>query len=96
MKSSSAVGGTVLYDVAYQKELTSKPKVLFIVPGVNGTAKSAHIAAVCNEFYKRGYNIFFVNPVAPTDSNHSCLEVIDFTRNLPITEGVVKAKELFG
>ena len=96
MKSSSAIGGTVLYDVAYQKELTSKPKVLFIVPGVNGCAKSANMAAVCNEFYKRGYNIFFVNPVAPKDSNHSCLEVIDFTRNLPITEGVAKAKELFG
>lgn len=96
MKSSSAIGGTVLYDVAFQKEIIAKPKVLFIVPGVNGCAKSANMAAICNEFYKRGFNIFFVNPVAPKDSEHSCLEVIDFTRNLPITEAVVKVKELFG
>lgn len=95
-KSSSVVGGTVLYDVAFQPELGAKPKVLFIVPGVNGDAKSSHTAAICNKAYSKGYNIFVVNPVAPKDSNHSCLEVIDFTRNLPITEAVAKVKELFG
>ena len=34
--------------------------------------------------------------MAPEDSEHKDLEVIDFTRNLPITEAVEKMKELFG
>ena len=69
---------------------------MLVVPGVNGDSKGSHTAAVCNAAYKQGYNIFVVNPVAPKDSDHKCLEVIDFTRTLPLTEAISKAKELFG
>ena len=68
-----------------------------LIPGATGDSEGGHIGAMAAEAYRNGFNIIIVNPIAPRNSSHmKDLEVIDYTKTLPIAEAVVHTKEIFG
>ena len=77
----SGQGGFVCYDVIRTTESSgAKPKVLFIVPGINSTLKDHHINATAKRAVAQGYNCVVVNPVRPDPKKGiKDLEMIDYS-----------------
>ena len=78
----SGQGGYVCYDVirTTSADPNVKPKVLFIVPGVNCTLKDHHINATAKRAVAAGYNCVVVNPVRPDPiKGIKDLEIIDYS-----------------
>jgi len=94
----SGQGGYVCYDVLRTThKQTEKPKVLFIVPGVNCTLEDHHINATAKRALAQGYNCVVVNPVRPDPKKGiKDLEVIDYSKVEPIAESIETIKGLFG
>lgn len=56
-------------------------KILIIIPGVTGDSEEAYIKDLVYEAYQNSFNVFTVNPLAPSLGDDEDFELLDFTRN---------------
>ena len=95
VQSQSGQGGYVCYDII--RASSDSKRVLFIVPGVNSTLADHHINATAKKAVDQNFHVVVVNPVRPDPKKGiRNLEIIDYSRNEPITESIETIKSLFG
>lgn len=77
------------------KKLLGAKKLMVIIPGVTGDSEEYYIKDCAIQAWEAGFNVFVVNPLAPSATNCDGLAIIDFTRDEAITEIIEIAKKTF-